>query len=1062
MFNGNNFISLLFVLFCVFMTSTIVLGQVAQEIVGDEFDKPAPQSLNKSASIFDRSVGFLNVGALRVNGIESYGVIGRSYQPYIKHGYWGELRWVVPILGVPKQSWATDIQHEDGPTVDRSSYYNCIESYTQYFCDGGQEWSFVDWESVDNAGTQLIGDDTHSNTPLTATSTRPRSWPEGYFDENNQFIETPGERHWPGYWALDPDPESETFGLPIDGQFVSSQDIYFKMDDKYNGIRLGDETGVGYPIGFMMEVSGYAYAARAYEDIVFFNYNLIYQDNITDPTYQHHNKEIDSLYFGFVFDPDLPGRTYLPGTYQMTPWAEDDYCKPYLERNLFVMFDKAGYAADDNSIAEGPVSTYGLAYLKTPPDDVTGEDIGLTGFHFFDQEADFAQISVGAQIERSLYAMMSGDPSILSPDDVARYFHGENPHFDDLDLLRPFHERADPGNRIDIQFIISSGPFTAVPGDTMPIHVCLLAGVDNYGTLDADGFATNLDDEDRFADILLNFEKALDLYNNKFQGTGPPRTPTLSAVGTKTFDANGIPIIYTEDGKVTLYWDSNAEETRDILTKEKDFQGYKIYKSFFDPTSDIVDWGIEVYEVNNVGERGELLGYEPVFQCDKIDGIDGLDPFNPYMYLGDNTGIVHTWTDTDVENGVRYGYTIIAYDRPYLDLLFPANESPRGSSGKDFNTINAIPGKRPLGFTEGTVDSTFEHVSGTGTGSLELEIFDSDALTGNTYKVTFDDTSSSVLEYSIYNETLGKIVDLIPPNRIFTSGNIVEYSSEEAPNAHPIVDGWALKIVSDDLAILDDPLARVSNQGWTAVSGTASTSEFEVTKYYKAALAADYEVRFLGANADTSTIGSKTLPFQIWNVSKFPPVKVDMFLQPRTGDFSDNDLIIFNETADGKYTQTWALRAHFVPADDTTGMEPVAPAVGDVYTISFSKPFTHDVFRFSTTAVSSQAFEENELDNIRVVPNPYVITTEAELYTGESTWDRREIRFTNLPPNCTIKIYTVMGDHVKTIEHNSITYGEARWDLLTKENLEVSYGIYLYIVETDSGEQHIGKFAIVL
>ena len=32
------------------------------------------------------------------------------------------------------------------------------------------------------------------------------------------------------------------------------------------------------------------------------------------------------------------------------------------------------------------------------------------------------------------------------------------------------------------------------------------------------------------------------------------------------------------DGKVTLYWDRVAEESLDPVTKEKDFQGYKIYR----------------------------------------------------------------------------------------------------------------------------------------------------------------------------------------------------------------------------------------------------------------------------------------------------------------------------------------------------------------------------------------------------------------------------------------------------------------------------------------------------
>jgi len=41
------------------------------------------------------------------------------------------------------------------------------------------------------------------------------------------------------------------------------------------------------------------------------------------------------------------------------------------------------------------------------------------------------------------------------------------------------------------------------------------------------------------------------------------------------------------------------------------------------------------------------------------------------------------------------------------------------------------------------------------------------------------------------------------------------------------------------------------------------------------------------------------------------------------------------------------------------------------------------------------------------------------------------------------------------------TYGEARWDLLTKENLEVSYGIYIWVVKTPDGKTKVGKLAVV-
>jgi len=83
------------------------------------------------------------------------------------------------------------------------------------------------------------------------------------------------------------------------------------------------------------------------------------------------------------------------------------------------------------------------------------------------------------------------------------------------------------------------------------------------------------------------------------------------------------------------------------------------------------------------------------------------------------------------------------------------------------------------------------------------------------------------------------------------------------------------------------------------------------------------------------------------------------------------------------------------------------------------------------------------------------------LYSGTDLYIAREVRFTHLPPKCTIDIYTLSGDHVRTIEHDDPMLGEARWDMLTKDNLDISYGIYLYIVKTPSGRTKVGKLAVI-
>ena len=98
-----------------------------------------------------------------------------------------------------------------------------------------------------------------------------------------------------------------------------------------------------------------------------------------------------------------------------------------------------------------------------------------------------------------------------------------------------------------------------------------------------------------------------------------------------------------------------------------------------------------------------------------------------------------------------------------------------------------------------------------------------------------------------------------------------------------------------------------------------------------------------------------------------------------------------------------------------------------------------------------------------MVPNPYYATNTFE---GQNTFTSgrgpREIQFRFLPQECKIRIYTISGELVKEIHHqSSINNGTGKWDLLTKDNLTASYGVYIYHIEANGIGEKIGKLAIV-
>ena len=143
-----------------------------------------------------------------------------------------------------------------------------------------------------------------------------------------------------------------------------------------------------------------------------------------------------------------------------------------------------------------------------------------------------------------------------------------------------------------------------------------------------------------------------------------------------------------------------------------------------------------------------------------------------------------------------------------------------------------------------------------------------------------------------------------------------------------------------------------------------------------------------------------------------------------------------------------------------------APGAGDIYYLATYKAFaTGDLFSFETKAhLIDKEKAKNSLDKICVVPNPYVGTNAIEPSNKVSTTERgyRRLYFDHLPQQCTIRIYTQAGELVKILEHNSTTDdGKEFWDLLTRDNMEVAYGLYFFHVEAPGIGEKIGKFVII-
>jgi len=229
------------------------------------------------------------------------------------------------------------------------------------------------------------------------------------------------------------------------------------------------------------------------------------------------------------------------------------------------------------------------------------------------------------------------------------------------------------------------------------------------------------------------------------------------------------------------------------------------------------------------------------------------------------------------------------------------------------------------------------------------------------------------------------------------------------------------------------------------------------------------------------------LPFYVVNRSLQDSLGNPIHTELVVHDINNNDefdwledriLVGYLNTSGGSRVGRWAGLAFIFDFLDVES-EDQLPQPGDSYHVTFWRGFMENdsvTFKVEVSKEVDQVALKEDMEKIKVVPNPYVVTNTMEPAVGN--WDKNQSRrmmFTHLPAQCTIKIFTITGllidvievengldNHVNDWDNNSAANGTAFWDLLTKEGLEVAPGYYLYHIKSKiTGDEKIGKLAII-
>jgi hypothetical protein len=143
---------------------------------------------------------------------------------------------------------------------------------------------------------------------------------------------------------------------------------------------------------------------------------------------------------------------------------------------------------------------------------------------------------------------------------------------------------------------------------------------------------------------------------------------------------------------------------------------------------------------------------------------------------------------------------------------------------------------------------------------------------------------------------------------------------------------------------------------------------------------------------------------------------------------------------------------------------------GDVLTeLLVEYPYTDgDVYQFTIQGGTVTDADQRELFNkVNVFPNPlYGFNTLTGFTTNPTTApDDPWVTFTNLPTEITIRIYSLSGQLLRTLDMSDKSSDDSpflRWNLLNENGLRAASGLYLAIVSSPLYGDKILKFTIIM
>ncbi len=798
------------------------------------------------------------------------------------------------------------------------------------------------------------------------------------------------------------------------------------------------------PMGIEVYQTTYSWTLPWNRDIVFFKLDV---RNRNDDT-------LRDVYLGMVCDADVGSAT-------------DDLCGLVLNNDTVnyppkfipnaagtdsAFADNLGYVYSNEPVPQGFV---GFDFLQSPyvvnpdgsVDGIDGLDNNANGL--IDEPAEGAQLGMTSF---KIFILGDGDPS----DDFQQYLALAGYYWEPPYEYVPY-DSVDP-TPDDKRFLQSTGPFDLAPDEMVTVTIGLIAA-DCDREDPPESWPYNLAVASRAAQAA---------YDNNWIMPEPPPSPNVT--------------VMPGDGAMTIVWDDMPENARDRFFAvaptlnnpyyaEQDFQGYKLYRS---RTGQPNDW-----ELLEQFDRADGIVYEDTVEVESLRTVAA------------DAGLAYSYVDSsDLRLGFPYYYAVTSFDINYLggDTVQPVlPDTLTLESG--MTSIRGVPRTQPGNYA--APEYFWQQVAGNDAIRMALEPFavTPHAVKDEVYRLQFlapgydpdnrrpvyrylvtgqaGDTVVGLGELPVQIDSVTDTVAFVPTVFDSVITLIVEDTSSSGEVTIDTTKGWLPVVqVTGKLKMDQIPLQFLDRV--EVVSGDYPQDSLNVPTL------TDNRALWAYRGSDFRLVwktheASGNITCDVYDVDN----QLEVAYRPimRTGQPADS--------ADGWCFQTLTDAADTLSVGNTYYMQicggrftfrrgPLAelPEPGDTWLVRSGNLTPAPSFAAYEVEFRAMQFEEEveELD-VKVVPNPYLVRNEWERHP-----DFRKLKFINLPDHCTIRIFNLAGDLVRTLIHDKTNPtvgglpnqygGDEDWDLLNESQQKPAPGVYLFHVESDVGTQ-VGKFVII-